>query len=172
MKKPAPVPQKPLPPKVEGPFADMGLLPARVAAMRELILQACESGEIERLRPAIERNETLPLFGKSGDRPRSFAVAIEFLRNKSFDGKGRETLALLDAAANAPFATLTRGRSILYVWPALAVIDNPSPDEEARLLRLRCTAFADLVTASAANAPPVHRLEIGEDGTWHAFGTS
>ena len=157
--------------KIEGPFADTDLLPARVAAMRDLILKACESGEIEMLRPAIERNETLPLFGKAGDRPKSFAVAIEFLRNRSFDGKGREILLLLEAILIAPFAKVTRGKHIQYVWPALAVIETPS-DDETRLSRLRSTAFADLFAASPSKTAAVHRVEIGEDGTWHAFGPS
>jgi hypothetical protein len=170
MKKPASSRQPPKE-KIEGPFSDADLLPARVAAMRDLILKACESGEIEMLRPAIERNETLPLFGKAGDRPKSFAVTIEFLRNRSFDGKGRETLLLLEAILNAPFAKVTRGQHIQYVWPAFAVIETPS-DDETRLLRLRSTAFADLSAAGPFNTGLIHRVEIGEDGTWHAFGTS
>ncbi len=139
--------------------------------MRALILKACESGEIEMLRPAIERNETLPLFGKAGDRPKSFAVAVEFLRGRSFDGKGRESLLLLEAILNAPFAKVTRGQHIQYVWPALAVVEAP-PADETRLLRLRSTAYADLLAAGFSNTASVHRVEIGEDGTWHAFGTS
>lgn len=170
MKKPSPTISKSPAQKVEGPFQDVATLPARVFAMREMILRACASGDIEQLRPAIERNEVLPLFGRMGDRPRNFATAIEFLRRASFDGRGRETLSLLVGVLGAPFAKISRGPDALYVWPALAVIDTAAPDETARLERWRYVSFADFI-AAAANAP-AHRVEIGEDGVWHAFGVS
>lgn len=171
MKKPTPAPRKP-PEKIEGPFSDTGLLPARVGAMRDRILEACASGDIDNLRPAIERNEVMPLFGAAGDRPKNFAVAVEFLRRRSFDGKGRETLALLEGALSAPFARVTRGAHVSFVWPAFAVIAPHEIDIELRVAMLRCIAFADLAKAGANSPPPLHRIEIGEDGTWHAFGIS
>lgn len=168
MKKPAPAR---ISEKIEGPFSDEGLLPARVAAMRERILEACATGDLDNLRPAIERNETLPLFGRAGARAKTFATAVEFLRGASFDGKGRETLALLEAVLTAPFMRITRGKHTGYHWPAFAFVPPKDPDEGTRLHMARCIAFADLAQ-SGDGAPPLHRLEIGEDGTWHAFGVS
>ena len=169
MKKPAPKPVKEI---VEGPFADAGLLPARVAAMREKILEACASGDIDKLRPAIERNEVMPLFGRAGDRPKNFATALDFLRARSFDGKGRETLLLLEAVFSAPFAKVTRGPHVGYQGPAFALLPPETIDVEQRAAMLRCVSFADLARSSAGGAPVYHRGEIGEDGTWHAFGVS
>lgn len=171
MKKPAPAPRKPQE-KVEGPFSDTGLLPPRVDAMREKILEACTTGNIENLRPAIERNEVMPLFGKAGDRPKSFATVLEFLRQRSFDGKGRETLALLEAALTSDFAKVLRGQHLTYVWPSLALLPLKEVDTETRLAMLRCIAFSDLAMVDGKSPPPFQRVEIGEDGTWHAFGVS
>ncbi len=169
MKKPAPA-RTAL--SIEGPLTDVRLLPPRVAAMREKILEACQSGDIDQLRPAIERNEVMPLFGKAGDRPKSFAIAIEFLRQHSYDGKGRETLLLLDAVFASPFAKVTRGPHVTYVWPAFALIPVKDVDAEMGVAMLKCIAFSDLVHSGFKNAPPYHRGEIGGDGTWHAFGVS
>ncbi len=173
MKKPAPnlksVPVKEI---IEGPFTDIGLLPSRVAAMREKILEASATFNIEQLRPAIERNEVMPLFGRAGERPRSFAKAIEFLRNHSYDGNGREILLVLEAVFTAPFARVKRGPHVIFIWPAFALIPPAEIDADQGEAMLRCIAFADLVRDGFARRPPYHRGEIGEDGTWHAFGVS
>lgn len=169
MKKPAPAPKSSQ--KIEGPFTQTDLLPTRVAAMRERILEACATGDIDNLRPAIERNETLPLFGRAGARAKNFATAVEFLRDASFDRKGRETLALLEAVLTAPFLRILRGPHVSYTWPSFALAPPPEPDEATRLHMARCIAFSDFA-ASQDRMAPLHRLDIGEDGTWHAFGVS
>ena len=172
MKKPAANASKPVREIVEGPFGNADLLPARVAAMREKILDACASGEIDQLRPAIERNEVIPLFGKAGDRPKNFATAIEFLRTRAFDGKGRETLLLLEAVFTAPFVKVTRGPHVSYLWPSFAVLPLNEPDAEQKIARLRCVAFSDISRLAIAGDALIQRAIIGEDGTWHAFGLS
>jgi hypothetical protein len=131
--------------------------------MRDLILDAVESGEIEELRPAIERNETLPLFGSGADRPRTFADAVEFLKKRAFDGEGRETLAIVGAIFDQPYVKITRGPVVTYEWPAFAA---PGTDED-RAQMWRCMRFAAL--PSLDSAPLIERIGIGADGTWHYF---
>ncbi len=173
MKKPAPILKAvPVQEIVEGPFTDITLLPPRVAAMREKILEASSTFDIEKLRPAIERNEVMPLFGRAGERPRTFATAIEFLRTHSYDGKGREILMVLEAVFTATFVRVKRGPHVIYIWPAFALIPMQEIDADQGETMLRCIAFADLVRDGFTGRPPYHRGEIGEDGTWHAFGVS
>ena len=85
-------PQSRTPPRetISPPSRDLKALPERVRAMRELILNAVKAEDIEELRPAIERNETLPIFATGPDRPRTFADVVEFLKKRSFDGQGRD----------------------------------------------------------------------------------
>jgi hypothetical protein len=158
---------------ISDPLHDLAALPARVRAMRAKILEAVDSGDIENLRAPIEWNETPPIFGRAGDRnsarARSFAEAIESLKARSFDGKGRETLRLLAAIFEQPHAKVTRGPVVTYVWPAFAVKQAPDPSPELRLAMFRCARFANLALHNDIGLPIMERVGIGADGTWHYF---
>ncbi len=141
--------------------------------MRAKILEAVESGDIENLRAPIEWNETPPIFARAGDRNsprvRSFAEAIDALKARSFDGAGRETLAILAAIFEQPYVKVTRGPAVTYVWPAFAVKQTPTPSPETRLAMYRCARFANLSLRNDIGLPIIERLGIGADGTWHYF---
>jgi hypothetical protein len=150
------------------PSRDLDALPERVRAMRELILEAAQSGDIEDLRRAIERNETLPIFATGADRPRTFADAVGFLKRRSFDGEGRETLAIITAIFDQAYAKITRGPVVTYEWPAFAARTTSEASEQERLEMWRCMRFASL--ASSGDTPPaIARIGVGADGTWHYF---
>jgi len=158
---------------ISDPIHDLAALPARVRAMRAKILEAVESGDIETLRAPIEWNETPPIFGRAGDRnsprARTFAEAIEALKARSFDGEGRETLRLLAAIFEQPYAKVTRGPVVTYVWPAFAVKQAPDPAPQLRLAMYRCARFANLAVRNDIGLPIMERVGIGADGTWHYF---
>jgi hypothetical protein len=163
-KQPSPAP----PQGVSAPSSDVAALPERVRAMRALLRAAARSGDIDELRPVIERNETMPIFASGPARPRTFADAIDFLKARSFDGAGRETLALIEAILVQPYARVTRGPVVTYVWPAFALAPPAAPSEETRAQMWRCVRFAAFAAAPDA-APPIERIGIGADGTWHFF---
>ena len=164
-------PQKPSPTPIERisePSADLDALPTRVGALREKILEAVEARDIEFLRPAIEWNETPPIFAR-GERPKGFSQTIEFLKSRSFDGKGNETLALLKAVFAQPYVKTVRGPATTYVWPSFAMRQAPDPAPELRLAMLRCVRFANLGLTNDIGLPLIERIGIGADGTWHYF---
>lgn len=153
---------------VSAPSRDVAALPVRVREMRALLLDAASSGDIEDLRPVIERNETLPIFASGPRRPRTFAEAVEFLRKKAFDGTGRETLALIAAILEQPYARMTRGPTVTYEWPAFSPQALSDANDEERAQIWRCVRFAAFASAGDA-PPPVERIGVGADGTWHYF---
>jgi hypothetical protein len=156
------------PEQVSAASTDLGKLPRLVAALRDQILDAAASGDIEALRPAIERNETIPIFGRGDDQPKTFSVAIDALKRRSFDGKGREVLVILQALLEQPYVTVTRGPTTTYIWPAY-VYDHKLPDDPtARLALTRCLRFSHL-TAEGDPFERIDRVGIGADGTWHFF---
>ncbi len=147
---------------------NLAALPERVRAMRELILEAVDSGDIEDLRRAIERNETLPIFATGAARPRTFADVVEFLKTQSFDGQGRETLAIIAAIFDQAYTKITRGSVVTYEWPAFAARSMSEASEEDQLEMWRCVRFANF--ASSRNTSlAIERIGIGADGTWHYF---
>jgi hypothetical protein len=153
---------------VSEPSDDLAALPAGARAMRDRMLAAVAAGDIDALRPVIEFNETPPLFARGG-RPISFAAAIDFLKARSFDGKGREILALLGAILEQPYARVTRGPVETYVWPAFAARQKPDPSAEERLAMYRCSRFANILLTNDIGLPLIERVGIGADGTWHYF---
>lgn len=151
---------------VSPPSSDVAALPAGVRAMRDKILAACETNDIESLRIPIDWNEARPLFARG---VRAGSDPIDVLKSLSFDGKGRETLALARAVLAQSYVRVTRGPFESYEWPAFA--RHPSPlvnEDEARAL-WACVRFADLSRSNDAGRPHVMRLGVGADGVWHYF---
>lgn len=153
---------------ISEPSGNLDALPAPVRAMRGRLLSAVAAGDIEALRPAIEFNETPPLFARGG-RPVAFSAAIEFLKARSFDGRGAEILAILGAIFEQPYVKATRGRVALYVWPAFAMRQRPDPDPLERIAMYRCARFANIALTNDIGLPMIERVGIGADGTWHYF---
>ena len=162
--KPAPAPVE----TISDPSEDLAALPAGARAMRERMLAAVATGDIDALRPVIEFNETPPLFAR-GAKPVGFAAAVDFLKARSFDGKGHEILALLGAILEQPYVRVTRGPVEMFVWPAFAARQKPDPTAEERLAMYRCARFANLLLTNDIGLPLIERVGIGADGTWHYF---
>lgn len=149
------------------PITVVSALPKLVAAMRARILQACRTGDIEALRVPIDRNEVRPLFEKSAHRDPG-ADPVETLKRLSFDGNGREMLALLRAVLSQACLREVRGPVTMYVWPAFTISPPKDPTPDERQVMLTCLRFADLGRIDGGRAPYM-RLGIGADGMWHYF---
>ena len=143
-------------------------LPPPVSDMRDAILEAVRTGNLESLRAAIELNELKPIIGEgAGDDP------IADLRRLSADGEGRDVLAALEAILDAGWAAVPLGADIennrIYVWPRFAATGTGSlsADERAELGRI---VPADRLDANQQSGTYSYwRLGISADGTWHSF---
>ena len=147
---------------------DNASLPPQVAELRELILSAVRSGNIEDLRTAIDRDGVRPDFGLPASDD-----AIAALKTASSESTGHETLAALAEILEMPPAALPLGKDIennlIYVWPYLAErpINALSAPETVDLDRL----------VPAAKVREMHekkrwtwwRLAIGADGSCIMF---
>ena len=149
-------------------MSDAGALPRPVAAIRQKILQACATRDIEALRIPIDWNEVRPLFER-GARRAPGEDPIERLKALSFDGKGQEILALLRNVLRQAFVVEARGKAQMYVWPAFALKPPADPSPEERQIMLACVRCADLGRSDAAGRPPPMRVGIASDGVWHYF---
>lgn len=152
---------------LSAPITDTAALPRLVAAMRAKILQACRTGEVEALRVPIDWNEVRPLFERGAHRPPG-TDPIAVLRELSYDGRGRETVALLRAALGQACIRETRGKSDMYVWPGFALAPPPAPTDDERQIMLACVRFAALRRLGSGPLP-ICRVGIGGDGVWHYF---
>ena len=141
-------------------------LPRPVLEMREAILAAVRSGQIDELRVAIEMNEIKPNFGIG-----PALDPIDLLKQASADGQGREVLAALGNLLEGGYAILPVGRDIennrIYVWPYFAEtgVADLTPAQEVDLYRLVPAAAAMEMRTKGRYG--YWRVGIGADGTWH-----
>jgi hypothetical protein len=154
--------------KLPKPGEDTGPLPAPVEEMRQAILAAAHSGNIEDLRVPLDWNELKPeVAAAAGEDP------IAHWKKASGDGNGREILAVLADILPMRAAELPLGKdlenNIIYVWPYLAEakLDELTPAQEVDLLRLVSPAEAKAMREKKKWT--WWRLTIGADGTWHSF---
>jgi len=150
------------------PGDDPGPLPEPVEEMRQAILAATHSGNIEDLRGPLDWNELRPeVAASAGEDP------ITHWKKTSADGNGREILAALAEILTMRVAELPFGKdienNIIYVWPYLAEVDlgKLTPAQEVDLIRLVGPAEAKAMLAKKKWT--WWRLTIGADGTWHSF---
>ncbi len=153
---------------VSQPLSDLSALPAPVQAIRDKILAALDKNDVEALRIPIDWNEVRPLFVKSGTF-KAGTDPIDILKSLSFDGKGRESVAIARAILSQPYVVITRGPVTLYEWPAFPRQPTPPANEEDAQARWRCVRFADLSRSNAEGRPRATRIGIASDGVWHYF---
>ena len=158
-------PQKAQAPKVRYDTDD---LPQAVVEMREALLAAIESGQIEELRQAYDMSGVKP---DTGAPPKTDPIA--HWKSASGDTQGREVLAALSLVLDTGYVAVRRGSDIennqLYVWPYFAELPlgQLTPRQEVELLRLVPANMAREMKEKGKYTG--WRLVIGADGTWHAF---
>jgi hypothetical protein len=146
---------------------DIAKLPSQVQRMRQAILQAAVTGDIEQLRIPIEMNEIHPVFAKS-----HVPDPIAYLKSASADGNGRELLAVLFNILTAGYAISNPGtKDEMIVWPYHAVIplNALTPSQEVEIYRF--LPPARLKEMIAQGKYKFYSAGIGRDGVWHYFSS-
>ena len=144
---------------------DVSKLPPEVQRMRQAILQAAMSGDIEELRIPIDMNELHPIFAK--DRTPD---PIAYLKSVSADGNGREMLAILFNLLTTGYAIKNAGtKDEMIVWPYHAAIplSGLTPSQEVEIYRF--LPPARVKEMAAAGKYSFYSVGIGRDGVWHSF---
>lgn len=147
------------------PGRDVSKLPPQVQRMRQAILRAAMSGDIEALRLPIDMNELPPVFGKERT-----ADPIAYLKSISADGNGREMLAILFNLLTTGYAIKDAGtKNEMIVWPYHAAIPLGAltPGQEVEIYRF--LPPARVKEMAAAGKYSFYSVGIGPDGVWHYF---
>lgn len=146
---------------------DPKTLPAEVERIRQAILQAASSGNIDAMRVPVEMNEIPPIISpeKAGD-------PISYWRKISGDGEGREILAVLIQLFRTGFVREGQGTNEeTYIWPYFAQMPlaQLTPAQEVELLTLvPAERFKAMKQAGRYDG---YRIGITHDGRWHYFTT-
>lgn len=147
-------------------FYDLGKLPEPVRRMHQLIVDACRSGDIEKLRPLIGTGDAmtqLSLTDIDGD-------AIDFLKSLSGDTEGQEILAIMEEVLNAGYVHLDAGTpEELYVWPYFFALPLDKLDARQRVELFKIVTAGDYEDMKQFGAYIFYRVGITPEGKWAFF---
>lgn len=145
---------------------DLDRLPEPVKRMRQLIVDAAKSGNIEALRPLIGTGSDLTqlaLGGIEGD-------PIEFLKGLSGDEEGQELLAILEEVLNAGYVHLDAGKpEELYVWPYFIAVPLERLDPRQKVELFKIVTAGDYDDMKSYGAYIFYRVGISPEGRWEFF---
>lgn len=144
---------------------DVTKLPPAVKALREELIAAARSGDIERLRPIIKRMKQRPEFGAADNED-----PIEFLRQQSGDGEGFEQLAILLEILEAGFVHVDIGTpEDSYVWPYFARYPITGLTKPQMIELFKIITGGEWEDSKSFGAYSFYRTAIGPDGSWRYF---
>lgn len=145
---------------------DLQRLPEPVRRMHGLILEACKSGDINRLKPLVGTGDggtQLSLTEIDGD-------PIEFLKGLSGDTEGQEILAIMEEVLSAGFVHLDAGTpQELYVWPYFFAVPLDKLDARQRVELFKIVTAGDYEDMQQFGAYIFYRLGISPEGRWAFF---
>ncbi|TFF22850.1 hypothetical protein E3C22_10315 [Jiella endophytica] len=141
-------------------------LPAPVRELREKLMEAAKTGDIEKLRPMIATGEdgTVVSFGETPKDP------IDFLKTASGDGEGIEILAILVDILQSGYARVEpNSDDEIYVWPYFTQVD-PSRLTKPQLVELfEIVTAGDYQSMIDFGAYNFYRVGITPDGKLQFF---
>lgn len=145
---------------------DISKAPEPVRKLREAIVEAAASGDLERLRPLmnIGPNQTQVSADDPSEDP------IKSLHDLSGDPDGIEVMSILLDVLSTGFAHVGQGTpDEMYVWPYFAEKDikTLTAPEKVDLMRLVTAGdYADMLEFGGYN---FYRVGITPDGKWKFF---
>lgn len=144
---------------------DVEKLPEPVKRMRNLLVEACKSGEIDKLKPIIGTGKQTQLsFGDIEGDP------ITYLKSLSGDSDGVEILAIMEEVLNAGYVHLNVGKpDEIYVWPYFfgLPLDKLTPPQKVELFKI--VTAGDYEEMKGYDSYLFYRLGIRPDGQWAFF---
>ncbi|MCX5520046.1 hypothetical protein OSH10_16510 [Kaistia defluvii] len=146
---------------------DVSKLPEPVKRLREKLLEAARTGDINQLKPIIDANKSPPNLGADEDQDKD---PIAFLKTLSGDPEGREILAILSEILDAGYVYVDVGTpQEAYIWPYFAryPIDALTPPQMVELFRILTSS--DFEEMKSFGAYMFYRVGIAPDGTWTYF---
>lgn len=146
---------------------DFSKLPPAVKKMRDSLLAAAKTGDIDQLKPIIAANQNPPNLGATESDDKD---PVKYLKSLSGDPDGREILAILSEILEAGYVHVDVGTpQELYVWPYFAryPLDKLTPPQMVELFRL--LTASDFEEMKNFGAYLFYRVGIAPDGSWTEF---
>jgi len=147
---------------------DVSKLPFPVQKMRELILTAAKSGNIEALRPLIGSGDDVTMLSLAeieGD-------PLAYLKSLAGDPDGMEILAILVDVLESGYVHLDAGTpDELYVWPYFFAYPLDKLDAKQKVELFQIVTAGDYDEMKQFGTYVFYRLGITPKGRWRFFVT-
>lgn len=145
---------------------DLEALPQPVKRMRELIIEAATTGDLEALRPLLGTGPDitqLSFGGIDGD-------PIDYIRSISGDSEGQEMLAILIEVFEAGYVHLDEGKDTeLFVWPYFFAMNLESLTAPQKVELFKLVTAGDYDDMLSFGAYIFFRAGITPEGRWLFF---
>jgi hypothetical protein len=145
---------------------DLGKLPEPVKRLHDRIVEACKSGDVEKLRPLLETGESgtqLSFGGVDGD-------PIAYLKELSGDKEGAEMLAILEEVLNAGYVHLDAGTANeMYVWPYFVAVPLEKLSSSQKVELFKIVTAGDYEEMKTYGSYIFYRVGITPEGRWSFF---
>jgi len=145
---------------------DLSKLPPAVRDMHDKIVEACKSGDIEKLRPLIgsgNEQTQLSLTQIDGD-------PITFLHDLSGDTDGQEILAILEMLLETGYVHINVGKpDEAYVWPYFYAMPLSRLNARQRVELFKIVTAGDYEDMKTYDAYVFYRVGITPQGRWAFF---
>lgn len=145
---------------------DIAKLPIEVQRLRQQVLEACRSGDAEKLRPllGVADEETQLSLGDIDSDP------ITFLKGLSGDEEGLEILAIMEEVLNAGYVHLDVGTAEeLYVWPYFFAIPIDKLTAPQKVEMFKIVTAGDYEDMKNFGSYVFYRFGITPKGKWAFF---
>jgi hypothetical protein len=144
---------------------DVEKLPAPVKRLRQQIIDAALTGDIQKLKPIIDANGEPPQFGfTEADDP------LEYLKSQSGDPEGREILAILLEVLQAGYVHVDVGSTEeMYVWPYFARYNLNKLTGPQMVELFKIITAGDYEDMKADGTYLFYRAGITPSGVWKYF---
>lgn len=155
-------PGQPLPEVI----TDLEQIPFPARKMRDLILEAARSGDVEKLRPYLGYGDDVTMLSLGGHDE----DPIEFLKSLSGDPDGHEILAIMTEILEAPLVkTEEVPGEVVYVWPYFYAypFDKLTPQQRVEMYRI--ITHGDYEEMTQFGSYIFYRLGITPEGRWRFF---
>jgi hypothetical protein len=144
---------------------DPARLPPPVLRMRESILAATRSGDLEKLAAVIRKSGTKPVFSYAPEHD-----PIAFWKDNYPDSDGLEILAILTTILETGSLHVDVGSpQEMYLWPYFARLPLRTLTPAQKVDLFRILTGADYKDMLAAGSYGFYRIGIAPDGGWHYF---
>lgn len=144
---------------------DISKAPEPVRRLRQLIIDAAATGDIEKLRPLVNTGPNQArIDGDSGNDP------IAALKSFSGDPDGLEVLAIIIDLLSTGYARVDAGTpDETYVFPYFAGKSLTTLTQQEKVELLRIITAGDLADMQEYGNYSFYRIGISPDGQWKFF---